>query len=329
MFDANRLRGLMAGIAVGNLLGFAMEGRAWRHILDVHTKGVRENVAESGHPQRAKHRFEIGEHEEGDDKESGRFLPGVPAAEVESILNAAPGDEIASGKFDNPESSAALAVNAFGFFLQRAADLPALPGCKEETWPARSLFIEAGLRFPFKGGRHPVLDCLVETPSALIGIESKRFEPYRSKCRPSSLSDAYWRPVWGEQMGGYERIRDGLRDHPERFDRLDAAQLFKHAFALRTEVHRNERRRVLKPILFYLYAEPEVWPKNGQKKGKAVDERAKARHRDEIETFSATVAGDEVRFVSCPWRRLLDGWASQPDSRIRAHAKAVAACFSP
>ena len=255
---------------------------------------------------------------------SGRFLPGVPGAEIESILNAAPGNEIASGKFDSPESSAALAVNAFGFFLRRASDLPALPGCKDEDWPACSLFIEAGLRFPWKGGRHPVLDCLVETPSALIGIESKRFEPFRSK-RPSSLSCAYWRPVWGERMGGYERVRDGLRDNPEGFAHLDAAQLFKHALALRSEVHRRKRCRPLSPILFYLYAEPEFWPASG----KAVDERAKARHRNEIKTFGKVVADDEVRFVSCPWRRLLDAWAGQPDSRIRAHAKAVTARFSP
>ena len=140
---------------------------------------------------------------------SERFLPGVPGAEIESILNAAPGNEIGTGKFDSPESSAALAVNAFGFFLRRASDLPPLPGCKGEIWPARSLFIEAGLRFPWRGGRHPVLDCLVETPSALIGIESKRFEPFRSR-RPLSLSDAYWRPVWGDRMGGYERIREAI-----------------------------------------------------------------------------------------------------------------------
>lgn len=48
---------------------------------------------------------------------SGRFLPGVPEREIEAILNNAPGNEIATGKFDNPESSAALAVNAFGFFF--------------------------------------------------------------------------------------------------------------------------------------------------------------------------------------------------------------------
>ena len=36
----------------------------------------------------------------------------------------AAGNEIATGKFDSPESSAALAANAFGFFLQRASELP-------------------------------------------------------------------------------------------------------------------------------------------------------------------------------------------------------------
>ena len=255
---------------------------------------------------------------------SGRFLPGVPGAEIESILNAASGNEIATGKFDSPESSAALAVNAFGFFLRRACDLPALFGCEEEIWPACSLFIEEELRFPWRGGSHPVLDILVETPTALIGIESKRFEPFRPK-RLSPLSDAYWRPVWGEKMGGYEGIRDGLRDHPESFAHLDAAQLFKHAFALRSEVHRREQRRPLRPVLFYVYAEPDVWLPSGD----AVDERAKARHRREIEKFSAAVVDDEVNFVSCPWRKLLDTWTQQPDGRIRAHAQAVTARFSP
>ena len=254
---------------------------------------------------------------------SERFLPGVPRAEIESILDAAPGNEIGTGKFDSPESSAALAVNAFGFFLRRAADLPPLPGCEREVWPARSLFIEAGLRFPWSGGRHPVLDCLVETPSALIGIESKRFEPFRSK-RPPSLSDAYWRPVWGDRMGGYERIRDQLRDHPESFAHLDAAQLFKHALALRSDVPRR-RRRPLRPILFYVYAEPEVWPVSGE----SVDERARARHRDEIETFAAVVVDDEVSFVSCRWRRLLQAWADQLNGQIRAHAQAVTARYNP
>ena len=93
--------------------------------------------------------------------------------------------------------------------------------------------------------------------------------------------------------------------------------------ALRSEVQRRGQRSTLRPVLFYLYAEPEVWPASGE----AVDGRAKARHRDEIETFAAAVVDDEVRFVPCTWRRLLEAWADQPDSRIRAHA--VTTRFSP
>ena len=81
-----------------------------------------------------------------------RFLPGVPGDDIERILNAAPGNEIESGKFDHPESSAALAVNTFGFFLHRAADLPLLPGCERVMWPASSLSVETTVRFPWSGG---------------------------------------------------------------------------------------------------------------------------------------------------------------------------------
>ncbi len=253
-----------------------------------------------------------------------RFLPGVPGPEIEAVFHAAPGNEIAAGKFDSPESSAALAANAFGFFMRRAADLPPLPGCNDDAWPARSLTLETEVRFPWRGGRHPVLDCLVTTPSALIGIESKRFEPYRTRSA-SRPSDAYWRPVWGEHMKGYEGVRDGLRDEPDLWRRLDAAQLFKHAFALRTAVRRKPEFHGLAPVLFYVCAEPEAWPESGE----PVDERARKRHREEIGRFAAAVTGDEVRFVACSWRRLLEIWASHEDGRIRAHANAVTERFSP
>ena len=79
--------------------------------------------------------------------------------------------------------------------------------------------------------------------------------------------------VWSgaNRWAGMSVSRDGLRDHPESFAHLDAAQLFKHAFALRSEVHRRERRRPLRPILFYLYAEAGI---SGRRTAKAVDERA-------------------------------------------------------
>ena len=88
-----------------------------------------------------------------------RFLPGVPGEQIEAIYNAAPGKEIESGKFDSPESSAALAANTFGFFLNRPGELPPLPGCEDAEWPATSLALEKEVRFPWKSRwGHPVLD---------------------------------------------------------------------------------------------------------------------------------------------------------------------------
>lgn len=253
-----------------------------------------------------------------------RFLPGVPGPEIEEIFNTAAGNEIATGKFDSPESSAALAANAFGFFLNRPQDLPPLPDCDRVVWPARSLALEATVRFPWSGGRHPVLDCLVTTPSALIGIESKRFEPFRGKS-PASFSEAYWRPVWGDDMKGYEGVRDTLRENGHLYQFLDAAQLVKHAFALRTAVHRRRSGHDgLTPILFYLYAEPAVWPN-----GRPIGDDKKTKHRQEIARFARNVAGDEVVFVSCSYRELLKDWARHKAGGIRAHAAAVIRRFSP
>ena len=255
---------------------------------------------------------------------SGRFLPGVPAGQVEAIFDAAPGREIANGKFDSPESSAALAANAFGYFLNRPRDLPPLPECGRLRWPPRSLELERTVRFPWRGGRHPVLDILIATSDALIGIESKRYEPFRPKAQ-SSLSDAYWRDVWGRRMNGYQRIRDDLRQNPSLYAHLDAAQLVKHALGLRTQVRRKGERQSKTPILVYLYAEPEYWSRDGE----PLSEDAKARHRREIQNFSERVEGNEVEFVSCSYRELLTGWQESGAPKTRVHAETVMRRFAP
>ena len=50
MTEMDRARGLMAGIAVGNLLGLSMEGRPQRSIAREYPAGVREIVAKPGYP---------------------------------------------------------------------------------------------------------------------------------------------------------------------------------------------------------------------------------------------------------------------------------------
>ena len=247
-----------------------------------------------------------------------RFLPTVPGPQIEAIYRDAPGKEIESGKFDSPESSANLAANSFGFFLNTPRDLPPLPGCGNEEWPATSLSLEKTLRFPWSGGRHPVLDVVVVTPSALIGIECKRFEPYR-KNRIKSLSDAYWRPCWGDQMKGYERVRDKVQERKGCLYSLDEAQLFKHAFALRTQVNKPGEHQGLTPTLLYIYAEPEAWLVSGL----PIDERTRAGHREQIDDFARMVAGDEVAFAACSYRQLLEDWLAKGTSQVSRHAAKV------
>lgn len=252
-----------------------------------------------------------------------RFLPGVPADLVERELDAAAGNEIASGKFDSAESSAALSANTFGFFLERPGDMPPIPGCGDATSPAVSIALKKRVNFPWRGGMHPVLDVLITAPTALIGVESKRFEPFRDKHK-AEFSDAFWRPKWGGRMSGFQFVRDALRDDPNMYAHLKADQLVKRSLALRAQVNRRSHLG-LTPILAYLYAESDILPNSG----KPIAESDRAARGREIADFAQRIAGDEVRFVPCPYRELLAEWGASEAPAVRAHAAAVARRFSP
>jgi hypothetical protein len=244
------------------------------------------------------------------------FLPGVPAEHVISRLRSAGGKEIESGKLASPESSAALAVNTFGWFVERPHLLPPLPGLEGAGTPTR-VDVEYCARFPWSGGRHPWLDAVVETSTHLVGVESKRFEPYRDR-KVVSLSAAYDRPVWGEGMRPFEEARDALRSGKLRFQYLDAAQLVKHAFGLVTDA----RRRGLSPALLYLFAEP------AELGGRRLDPSVFQAHRAEVDEFAAAVRGAEVRFAATGYREWLSKWASFGQG-VAEHAEAVADRFGP
>ena len=206
------------------------------------------------------------------------------------------------GRCQAPESSAALVANAFGLFLDRPQDLPPMPGTEDFGWPAQSVKLEACVRFPWAGGRHPWLDVLVETDTHLIGVESKRFEPFRPRKR-SLLSDAYWRIVWGDDMAPVESVRDALRRGDPDLDALDATQLVKHMFGLRSESHR--RKPVKSAVLVYLYCEPSHWPD-----GRAIGLEQRNLHAKSLESFAAGVAGAEIAFRSATYKGLLESWCA-------------------
>ena len=223
-------------------------------------------------------------------------LPGVPKDRVRAILDKAGANEIVSGKFASPQSSAALAVNGFGWFLDGTGDLPPFPGLEDYDWPAFRVDIERQMRFPWRGGRHPWLDAAVETPNCLIGVESKRYEPFRDR-KEAKLSDAYVRDVWGEGMEQWCTMRDLLRAEPRRYRHLDAAQLVKHAFGISTQARKCGKE----PILLYLFAEPSD----------AGSPEIFAAHRSEITDFMQRVRGGRVRFATCSWAEWLDSFAAE------------------
>lgn len=244
------------------------------------------------------------------------YLPGVDAAYVRDRMSKAGGNEIDSGKFASPESSAALAVNCFAWFHERPNLLPAFPSVTA-TYPATSVDVEFEARLPWPAGKHPWLDAFVVTPSHIIGVESKRHEPFRDK-KKIELSEAYDRPVWGQRMTLYEKMRDMLRSGEVRYRHLDAAQLVKHAFGLVTQARREERPA----ILLYLYAEPASL--HARPLAKEVIEL----HRNEARDFAARVLGDEVEFHHLSYRDWIESWRHD-GADVRDHGARVLETFQP
>jgi hypothetical protein len=243
------------------------------------------------------------------------FLPDLPVDDILAALGRAPGNELKSGKFDSPDSSSALLANAFGWFLHRPDMMPMLPG---GLGRAKSVTLEAEMLYPWTGGKHPWLDVAIETDRYLIGIEAKRFEPFRP-AKANRFPDMLDRKVWGEKMEGYTRIRRTRANGARRFTTLDDVELVKAAYGLRTEAH----RRKLKPVLMYLYAEPAAFAN-----GRAVSQDQISAHRADMKLFSESVEGDEVEFLPMHWADMLALWG-RGKMPLAEHAARVAERFGP
>lgn len=241
------------------------------------------------------------------------FLPGVPVDYVLQRFALAGGNEVESGKLASPESSAALAANCFAWFAHRPHLLPPFPGVTA-NYPAVSVDIEACVRLPWSGGRHPWLDALIITPDDVIGVESKRYEPFRG-AKKVSLSTAYDRSVWGKSMSGYQRMRDELRSGKTTFRYLDATQLVKHALGLRAEGERTDKR----PVLVYLFAEP------AELAGKPIPATTHATHRTEIAAFANYVRNDEVQFYALSYADWTSTWEGRPE--VITHGRRLTRSF--
>ena len=243
------------------------------------------------------------------------FLSGVPAQAVTAALRRAPGNELASGKFSGPESSSALVANAFGWFLDRPTARPSLPGVPMGQAEAVDLTVE--MHFPWQGGRHPFADVAITTPTTLVSLISKRYEPFRPAKR-AEFTEEFEAREWGVGMANYHAMRRALVDGQASYRHLDAVQLVKHAYGLRTQALKRARGAVL----VYLHASPAEWAN-----GKPLNPAAIASHQAEIDNFARAVKGDVVTFAPVRWIDLLAQWSRIPE--LAVHAKAVANTFGP
>ncbi len=201
-------------------------------------------------------------------------------------------------KFFAPHSSAALAANTFGPFLNRSDRVTLLGRAFDGD---RSLEAECptGIsRVP------PTLDFLVEG-TEILAVESK-FTEYFGKQR-AEFRDEYADAVsdlhrsWRDE---YHR----LVDDPERYRYLKAAQLVKHCLGLR----RTYGRRPI--TLAYLYWEPS----DAEKLAPCLI------HRAEVQEFANRVADPRISFVSISHSELRNEWTAPPaPAWLRKHGQAL------
>jgi hypothetical protein len=236
------------------------------------------------------------------------FLPGVPADAVLAALQRLPGLDL-----DSPDSSAALVANTFGWFLERPRLLLPLPGVPMGLPETVELGVE--MQLPLRGTRHPRFDAAVTTPTTLVGIVSKRYQPFRP-AKAVAFTEPFDSRDWGSGMARYGALRQALSTGRQSYRHLDAVTLIKQAYAIRTQ----SLKRARGAVLVYLHAAPTHWSN-----GKPVDPKALALHQVEVAAFARTVKGDDVTFVPLRWADLLAEWSKTP--ALAVHAAAVTGWF--
>lgn len=232
------------------------------------------------------------------------LVPGVDLQDFAADLEAGSGGELA-GKFRAAHSSSALAVNAFAPFRRRIADLR-LPGSGA---PCTGLAFEVKCPTGLPRANPPNLDLMIRTTDGATGIESKLTEYLSPKAakfseRYRTLPPRVRATPWYGEM-------ERLRDAPDHYRCLDAAQLIKHAFGLMNHAEGPEIG------LIYLYWEP----------ADAGDFPVFLRHRQEAEEFAARVSGGPVRFRHMSYAALWTAWAASATGWAREHAAMLRARY--
>lgn len=217
------------------------------------------------------------------------LLHGVRRADFEADLRAGRGGELRKN-FRAAHSSAAPQVNAFAPFRQQVQDLRLL-GMRALESLSFERQCPAGVSDDFAP---PHLDALLQTPSGVVGVESKLCEYLRARKPGPWFSTAYDREIRDERRdSAWFREMLRIEDETHCYKRLDAPQLVKHAFGLAHTFRGGSA------TLVYLYWEPR----------NADDYSVFAEHRKEVDNLLGRVAGAVPVLHAVGYRALWDEWA--------------------
>lgn len=248
--------------------------------------------------------------------------PGIPVTEVGAVdcvqdnlilgartedicleFGAGKGNEL-TAKMRAVHSSSALAVNAFAP-LRSAATPLSLCGAHDLSVFA----FEAVKPVQNVGGTPPHLDVMLANDTNVFAIESKCTEYLATKTAIFSEAFMKMRDVAALEPWSAEMLR--LKEVPEDYRLLDAAQLIKHAFGLACA---DEARPA---TLLYLYWEPRDHSFSPLFQ----------QHRQELEKFAERVAGGSPRFAAMTYAQLWETWLESDDPRLRDHGKRLRARY--
>jgi hypothetical protein len=145
-------------------------------------------------------------------------------------------------------------------------------------------------------GANPHFDLFAQTDATVVAVESKFLEPLRPGS--ATFSDQYGHAFKGTPTTPslaetpWVRMYSRLREDPQTYRYLDAAQLVKHYLGLVTAFSNRQR------TLVYLYWEPR----------NAADLGLYRDLRREVADFAAAVATCDTRFVALSYPTLWHEW---------------------
>jgi hypothetical protein len=185
-------------------------------------------------------------------------------------------------------SSCGAALNTFGAWrlAPQTLHLAGETGLGE-------LRLEEKLRI-FKGGRAPNLDCVLWDDARLTAVETKLCE-HLAPGHSASFQESY------ERVGLHESwatLYELLKKEPDHFCYLDAAQLVRHYFGVRTQISAKRTHGGKTAKLVYLYWEPV----GGETEPVCV------KHRQEVDELRQMVADPAIPFVTLSYRELWGEW---------------------